>query len=33
MSQRLKTLIVFDTNVLRDMLGKEVVYNSFKFRK
>jgi copper chaperone CopZ len=27
----LKTLIVFDTNVLRDMLGKEVVYNSFTF--
>lgn len=33
MSQRLKTLIVFDTNVLRDMLGKEVVYNSFTFGK
>jgi hypothetical protein len=33
MSQRLRTLIVFDTNVLRDMLGKEVVYNSFTFGK
>lgn len=33
MSQLLKTLIVFDTNVLRDMLGKEVVYNSFTFGK
>lgn len=31
MSYKLKTLIVFDTNVLRDMLGKEVVYNSFTF--
>ena len=30
---RLKTLIVFDTNVLRDMLGKEVAYNSFTFGK
>lgn len=29
----LKTLIVFDTNVLRDMLGKEVAYNSFNFGK
>lgn len=29
----LKTLIVFDTNVLRDMLGKEVAYNSFTFGK
>lgn len=33
MSYKLKTLIVFDTNVLRDMLGKEVVYNSFTFGK
>lgn len=33
MSQHLKTLIVFDTNVLREMLGKEVVYNSFTFGK
>lgn len=33
MSFKLKTLIVFDTNVLRDMLGKEVVYNSFTFGK
>ena len=32
-TSRLKTLIVFDTNVLRDMLGKEVVYNSFTFGK
>ncbi len=31
MKNRLKTLIVFDTNVLRDMLGKEVAYNSFTF--
>ena len=33
MSYKLKTLIVFDTNVLRDMLGKEVAYNSFTFGK
>ena len=33
MAYRIKTLIVFDTNVLRDMLGKEVVYNSFTFGK
>lgn len=33
MAYKLKTLIVFDTNVLRDMLGKEVVYNSFSFGK
>ncbi len=33
MSFKFKTLIVFDTNVLRDMLGKEVVYNSFTFGK
>jgi len=32
-TNRLKTLIVFDTNVLRDMLGKEVIYNSFTFGK
>jgi PIN domain len=33
MSNLLKTLIVFDTNMLRDMMGKEVVYNSFTFGK
>lgn len=33
MSNRAKTIIVFDTNILRDILGKEVVYNSFTFGK
>lgn len=29
----LKTLIVFDTNMLREMLGKEVAYHKFTFGK
>lgn len=33
MSFKLKTLIVFDTNMLREMLGKEVAYNKFSFGK
>lgn len=32
-SNLLKTLIVFDTNMLREMLGKEVAYNKFSFGK
>ncbi|MBN8701868.1 MAG: hypothetical protein J0M08_02315 [Bacteroidetes bacterium] len=33
MSYKLKTLIVFDTNVLREMHGKEVAYSKFSFGK
>src|ERR1035437_45487 len=32
-SNLLKTLIVFDTNMLREMLGKEVAYSKFSFGK
>lgn len=31
LTKRLKTLIVFDTNMLREMLGKEVAYSKFSF--
>lgn len=33
MSYKLKTLIVFDTNILRNMEGNEVAYSSFSFGK